>query len=60
MLSRDALYNPDDERAPFGLLFNTRTWTPVEPEPAPRFRGFTYKVPRLLPVGSSSPDNNTT
>ena len=56
-LSRDALYNPNDESAPFGLLFDTRTWTPIEPVPVKRFRGFTYNVPPLTSAGTASPPN---
>ena len=44
-LSRDALYNPDDARTPYTILFDTRTWTEITPMPVKRFRGFTYKVP---------------
>jgi hypothetical protein len=46
VLSGEALYNPDDERTPFTILFDTRTWTEIRPVPAKRFRGFTYDVPR--------------
>ncbi len=49
-LSRDALYHPDDTRTPFSLLFDTCTWTPIDPVPVKRFRGFTYNVP---PVAST-------
>jgi hypothetical protein len=45
VLSGEALYNPRDTRTPFTLLFDTRTWTDIEPVPMSRFRGFTYKVP---------------
>jgi hypothetical protein len=44
-LSGEALYNPEDERAPYALLFDTRTWTEVPPTDVKRFRGFTYNVP---------------
>ena len=44
-LSPDALYNPDDARTPYTILFDTRTWTEITPIPVKRFRGFTYKVP---------------
>jgi hypothetical protein len=44
-LSGEALYNPDDERAPYTLLFDTRTWTEIQPVAVKRFRGFTYNVP---------------
>jgi hypothetical protein len=44
-LCEEALYNADDPRAPFGLLFDTRTWMTIEAEPVARFRAFTYRVP---------------
>lgn len=44
-LAPDALYNPDDARTPYTILFDTRTWTEITPIPVKRFRGFTYKVP---------------
>ncbi len=45
VLSGEALYNPEDERTPYTLLFDTRTWTEIDPVPVKRFRGFTYDVP---------------
>lgn len=47
VLSGEALFNPDDERAPYTLLFDARTWTEIAPVPVRRFRGFTYDVPKL-------------
>ncbi len=47
LLASDALFNPNDPAAPFTLLFDARTWHPLPPLPAPRFRGFTYNVPPL-------------
>ncbi len=44
-LTGEALFNPDDPRAPYALLFDASTWTPVNPAPVRRFRGFTYQVP---------------
>ncbi len=44
-LADGALLNRADPTAGFTLLFDTRTWTPIPPEPRTRFRGFTYKVP---------------
>ena len=44
-LSPEALFNPNDQSAPFTLLFDTRNWTTSPPVPVKRFRGFTYKVP---------------
>lgn len=49
-LSDEALFNPNDPSVPYTLLFDTRTWTPIPPVPAKRFRGFTYKIP-----GTTSP-----
>lgn len=46
-LSGEALYNPEDERAPYALIFDTRTWTEIPPTDVKRFRGFTYKVPSV-------------
>lgn len=51
-LANDALYNPEDERTPFTILFDTRSWTPIPPTPVKRFRGFTYKVPPVAPASS--------
>lgn len=45
-LSGEALWNPDDD-VPCSLIFDTRRWTPIEPIPAPRFRGWTYVVPTV-------------
>ena len=44
-LCDDALYTAEDPRAPFTLLFDARTWTPIDPLPVEHFRGFTYRVP---------------
>lgn len=46
-LSADALYSPEDPTTPFTLLFDARTWTPIEAIPVKRFRSFTYRVPTL-------------
>lgn len=54
-LSGDVLWNPDDEKAPYALIFDTRRWTRIPPSPAPRFRGWNYSVPRLEESPSSSP-----
>lgn len=51
-LSGEALYNPEDERAPYTLLFDTRSWTEILPVPVQRFRGFTYNVPAAA-IGAS-------
>ena len=42
-----AIVNYQDHATPYTMLFDTRTWTRIEPVPAPRFRGFTYDVPSV-------------
>ena len=44
-LSPEALFSPNDVSAPYTLLFDTCSWTPIHPVPIKHFRGFTYKVP---------------
>ena len=39
VLSTEALWTPEDAPAPFTLLFDTTTWTPIDPVPVSRFRG---------------------
>ncbi len=41
-LSGDVLWNPEDEGAPYGLVFQAAKWTRITPLPAPRFRGWRY------------------
>jgi hypothetical protein len=41
-LSGDVLWNPQDEAAPYALIFDPRRWTPIAAEPAPPFRGWRY------------------
>ena len=48
MLAPDALYNDRDPGAPFTLLFDTRSWTPIPTSSVKPFRGFTYRVPAVL------------
>lgn len=50
-----ALYSPEDPVAPFTLLFDARTWTPINAIPVKRFRGFTYHVP---PVPDDAPTSS--
>ena len=38
-MSKEALYTPEDAVAPITLLFDTTTWTPIDPVPVSRFRG---------------------
>ena len=46
-IASDGLYNPRDASTPYTLLFDTRTWTPIQSCRAHRFRGFTYDVPPI-------------
>jgi hypothetical protein len=39
ILSKEALWSPEDEAAPYALIVDTTTWTPVATTPAPSFRG---------------------
>jgi len=50
-LSGDVLWNPEDESAPYALIFNPRHWTPIAPVPVARFRGWRYleTSPNALP-----------
>lgn len=57
-LSREALFNPNDDSAPFTLLFDTCSWTPIRPVSAKRFRGFTYNVPRVISAGTALAQRN--
>lgn len=56
-LNPEALFNPDDDSAPFTLLFDTCTWRPTSAVPVKRFRGFTYKVPEANP-GTAAPQGS--
>lgn len=51
-LADDILWNPDDERTPYSLIFDTSTWREIRPIEAKRFRGFTYDAPRPQDVES--------
>lgn len=44
-LKDDILWNPEDSRAPYSLVFDTRTWVEIKPLKTKRFRGFTYNTP---------------
>lgn len=55
-LSSEALFSPNDPSVPFSLLFDSCSWTRIDPVPAKRFRGFTYKVPELSPTGAKQPE----
>ena len=39
VLSKEALWTPEDATAPFTLIFDTGTWTPIDSVPVNRFRG---------------------
>ena len=39
ILSKEALWTPEDPAAPYTLLLDTSSWTPVPPTPVRRFRG---------------------
>ena len=42
ILAKDILYNPDDEKKPYSLIFDVTTWTEIAPVPVRKFRGFRY------------------
>jgi len=44
-LEDEILYIPEDRRAPYSLVFDTRSWVEIEPMRTKRFRGFTYATP---------------
>ena len=46
-ISGQALYHPRDSSVPYTLLFDTHTWTRIEPRLLQSFRGFTCHVPQL-------------
>jgi hypothetical protein len=55
-LAAEALFTPDIVGTPFTLLFDSRTWTEIPPTvTAKRFRGFTYRVPRIADDGTLTP-----
>lgn len=41
-LSGEVLWNPDDEAAPYAMIFDTRGWTPIPLRPVARFRGWRH------------------
>ena len=44
LLSTEVLYNPDNEKKPYSLIFDVTTWTPIDPIQVERFRRFRYLV----------------
>jgi len=53
----DALFFSTGSRIEYTLLFDTATWTTIEPVPVKRFRGYTKRVPKLLPDGRVEPSD---
>lgn len=42
----EVLFNPEDEKCPYALIFDTRSWTTLpSTSPCRPFRGWTYTVP---------------
>jgi len=60
VLSKEALYTPEDAAAPITLLFDTMTWTPIDPAPVSRFRGLRVleRDPTQRPKDTSWNDTN--
>lgn len=46
-LKDEILWNPEDQRCPYSLVFDTRTWVDIKAVKTKRFRGFTYDTPSL-------------
>jgi hypothetical protein len=46
-LSGDVMWNPEDEQAPYAIIFDPRRWKEIEPQAAPRFRGWRYLDPPI-------------
>ena len=44
-LDDEVLYSPEDTRAPYSLVFDTRSWVEIRPITTKCFRGFTYSTP---------------
>jgi hypothetical protein len=44
-LKDEILFNPEDSRCPYSLVFDTRSWVEIRPLKTKRFRGFTYNTP---------------
>jgi hypothetical protein len=54
ILKDEILWNPDDRRCQYALLFDPRTWVEIKPVKTKRFRGFTYNTPapdEIQPAG---------
>ena len=49
-LADEIVWNPEDKRCPYSLVFDTRTWVDIRPIKTKRFRGFTYNTPPLEDV----------
>lgn len=46
-LQDEILWNTEDQRCPYSLVFDTRTWVEIKPIRTKRFRGFSYATPPL-------------
>jgi hypothetical protein len=55
-LSGDVLWNRADVSAPYALIFDLRRWTPIVPQPSPRFRGWRYLTARPAERAPTSGD----
>ena len=56
VLKNEVLWNPEDSRCPYALIFDTRTWNEIRPVKTKRFRGFTYDTPKpeeIVSLGGS-------
>lgn len=53
VLDDAVLWNKEDEKAPFSFVFDTRTWTPIAPVPAKRFRGMRSVIPAAVAMATS-------
>ncbi len=55
VLRDEILWNPEDARCPYALLFDPRSWVDIKPLKTKRFRGFTYNTPSPAEVMPLSP-----
>jgi len=54
-LEDEILWNSEEKRSPYSLLFDTRTWVDIRPIKTKRFRGFTYTTPELDDIERVAP-----
>jgi hypothetical protein len=56
ILSKEALWSPEDRAAPYALIVDTTTWTEIAPTKAPSFRGIRALSSLVgMPSGLSEP-----